>query len=150
MITDRIENCEAFSMLGSRFECGFRFLRENDLRQFPDGKHEIEGEDVYVIISSYTTKSPEESHPEAHRLYADIQYMIRGSEIIAYDLFNDHKVYKEYDPEKDFLLYEAVQNSITLREGTFAVFFPQDIHQPGLIINEPAHVKKAVVKVRLG
>lgn len=150
MIIDRIENCDTFSFLGSRFESGFNFLKENDLRAFPEGKHEIEGDDVFVIISAYKTKSPEESSPEAHRLYADIQCMISGSENIGYDMFNGQKILKEYDPEKDFMLYDAVQNSVTLREGMFAVFYPQDIHQPGLIINEPAGVKKAVVKVKLG
>ncbi len=150
MIIDRIENCGQFSMLGERFEIGFKFLRENDLRDFPEGKHEIEGDDVYVIVSSYTTKSPEESNPEAHKVYADIQYMIKGSENIGYDMFNGNRLFKEYDPEKDFMLYDAVQNAVTLREGMFAVFFPYDIHQPGLSIDGPAFVKKAVVKVRLG
>lgn len=93
MIIDRIENCDTFFMLGNRFESGFNFLRENDLREFPEGKHEIEGNDVYVIISSYTTKSPEESSPEAHKVYADIQYMLKGTENIGYEMLNGNKIY---------------------------------------------------------
>ncbi len=149
MIIDRIENCGKFSMLGERFLIGFNFLKESNLDELADGKHEISGDDVYIIISSYTTKSPEESNPEAHIVYADIQYIIKGSENIGYDLFNGNKLFKEYDPEKDYMLYDAVPNSVTLREGMFVVFFPYDIHQPGLSIDEPAIVKKAVVKVRI-
>ncbi len=149
MIVDRIENISRFEFLGDRFAAGFRFLKENNPGELKEGKHEILGDDVYVIISTYKTKEPEERSPEAHRLYADIQYMISGTEKIGYDIFNGQQVIKDYDPEKDFLLYDSVQSSVTLREGMFAVFFPYDLHQPGLTIDRPAEVKKAVVKVRL-
>jgi len=149
MITDKLENCSRYFSLGEKFELGFRFLEENNLNEFPEGKHEIAGDDVYVIISSYVTKDRNQSNPEAHKTYADIQFMISGSEIIGYDLLHGHKVFKEYDTEKDFMLYNEVKGSIVMEEGSFAVFFPEDIHQPGLILDKPENVKKAVVKVRL-
>ncbi|NOS84135.1 MAG: YhcH/YjgK/YiaL family protein, partial [Ignavibacteria bacterium] len=68
---------------------------------------------------------------------------------IGYSFFSGQSVFKEYDTEKDYLLYNYVSGSIILDEGMFAVFFPDDIHQPGLMIDEPMKVKKAVVKVRL-
>jgi len=149
MIIDKLKNCRKYFSLGERFELGFRFLEENNLNEFPEGKHEIAGDDVYVIISSYVTKDQKQSNPEAHKTYADIQYIITGSEIIGYDYFGEHKVFKEFDTEKDFMLYNEVKGSIVMEEGSFAVFFPEDIHQPGLILDKPENVKKAVVKVRL-
>ncbi len=149
MILDKIENSSKYFSLGKRFEMGLKFLKENDLNELPEGKHEIHGADVYIIISSYITKSPAEGQPEAHKVYVDIQYMIKGSEKIGYEYFNGQSIFKEYDPEKDFMLYDSALGSLILNEGMFAVFFPDDIHQPGLMIGEPMNVKKAVVKVKL-
>ena len=149
MILDKIENRSKYFSLANRFETGLKFLKENDLNDLSEGKHEIQGEDVYIIISSYITKSPAESYPEAHKVYADIQYMVNGSEKIGYEYYSGQNIFKEYDTEKDFMLYERAEGSVILREGIFGIFFPDDIHQPGLIIGEPMEVRKAVVKVRL-
>ncbi|NOS83907.1 MAG: YhcH/YjgK/YiaL family protein [Ignavibacteria bacterium] len=131
MILDKIENYAKYFPAPNRFAKAFRFLLESDLKNIAEGKHEIVGEDVYIIISSYETKKSDESNPEAHRVYADIQYIITGSEKIGYSFFSGQGVFKEYDTEKDYLLYNYVSGSIILDEGMFAVFFPDDIHQPG-------------------
>lgn len=149
MILDKLENCGKYFLLGNGFESAFKYIIENDLAVISDGKHEIIGDDVYIIISSYNTKSSAESNPEAHKVYADIQYMIEGSEKIGYALYSGQNVFKEYDSEKDFTLYDKADGSLILNQGMFAVFFPYDIHQPGLLIDEPKKVKKAVVKVKL-
>jgi len=36
-----------------------------------------------------------------------------------------------------------------MEAGSFAVFFPWDIHRPACAINEPASIRKVVVKIRL-
>lgn len=149
MILDKLENCSKYFSLGKRFETGMNFLKENNLNELTEGRHEILGEDVYIIISSYSTQSPAKGHPEAHKVYADIQYMINGSEKIGFEYFKGHNVFKEYDIEKDFMLYDSALGSLILHEGMFVLFFPDDIHQPGLMIGEPMNVKKAVVKVKL-
>ena len=60
MILDKIENCSKYFSLGKRFEMGFRYLLETDLKELADGRYEIVVSDVFVLLSSYETKSPAE------------------------------------------------------------------------------------------
>ena len=47
------------------------------------------------------------------------------------------------------MLYAAAEDEIQLpmKPGMFAVFFPEDIHRPGM--GAPGRIKKAVVKIKV-
>jgi len=149
MILDKIENAEKYFILGDRFKNALEFLKNNDITKLTDGRHDIDGENVYAIISDYTTKDPNGCQPEAHKKYADVQYVASGAELIGYSVYSGQKPFKEYDEEKDFLLYETVTFFMKLYEGMFAIFFPDDIHMPGIrdVVSQP--VRKVVIKVKL-
>ena len=52
-------------------------------------------------------------------------------------------------PDSDIWFYRGPVDEITLTGDRFAVFFPGDAHAPGIALEEPAHCRKCVVKVRL-
>lgn len=149
MIIDKLENRNLYFHLGERFEKGFKFLVNNDLISLLEGKHEIDGDNVFALVSNYVTKSPEEKDPESHRIYADIQYIVKGCEKIGYAVYDSQKVFKEYNEEKDIMFYNDFSFYLNLFTGMFTVFFPDDIHMPGITMDEPVEVKKIVIKVRL-
>jgi YhcH/YjgK/YiaL family protein len=64
-------------------------------------------------------------------------------------LYTGQKIFKEYDEEKDYMLYEEVSFFLKLNAGMLAIFFPHDIHMPGIMDKEPEPVKKVVIKVRI-
>lgn len=149
MIIDKIKNWRIYFDRNSRFANGFEFLETTDLLYLPEGRHDIDGDNLFALVSNYTTKPPEEKDPESHRVYADIQYIVSGEEKIGYAVLDNQPVCKEYIEEKDIMFYKDYSCFINLFCGMFAVFFPQDIHMPGITINEPVEVKKIVIKVRL-
>lgn len=149
MILDILKNCYTYFSPGQGFEAGFKFILENDLSKFADGKYEIDGENVFALVSSYVTKSAAEKLPEAHRKYADIQCMISGYENIGYAHLESQKITTDYNEEKDIIFYDEVSFYFRLPEGSFAVFLPDDIHMPGIIDGEAREVRKVVIKVRL-
>ena len=51
------------------------------------------------------------------------------------------------NPEGDIWFYHGPVTGIKMEKGSFAVFFPQDAHAPGIATGDPAPVKKVVVKV---
>ena len=53
--------------------------------------------------------------------------------------------------ESDALLYEDLRDEmvLVLRAGTYAMFFPADIHRPGWKVSEAALLKKIVFKITL-
>ncbi|MCL5069800.1 MAG: YhcH/YjgK/YiaL family protein [Actinobacteria bacterium] len=116
----------------------------------PDNVFEIEGKNFYYILSSYQTTSDIKGKPaEAHRKYLDLQYMIYGKEKIGFaDYSNIKKIHSEYDPEKDNELIDSVDNEyfFTLNQNHYAIFFPEDIHRPGISIDNPVNIRKVIFK----
>src|SRR5690606_3382510 len=119
-----------------------KILKENP----PLGRTEINGDQMYVNVMEFDAKSPEDHLAEKHESYIDLQYLIEGEETIGYSsLRDDSKAVQAYDSEQDYALYTPVADEIllNLKPGMFAVFFPNDIHRPGM--GKPGKIKKAVV-----
>jgi len=116
----------------------------------PDNIFEIEGKNFYYIISSYQTTADIKGKPaEAHRKYLDLQYIIYGKEKIGFaDYSNIKKVHSEYSSENDVEFFDSLDNEcfITLNQNHYAIFFPEDIHRPGISINSPGNVRKVIFK----
>jgi len=146
MIIDKIENSHLYNK-GGRLEKAFNFIKDIDLENKKPGTYEIEGRDIYAIISSYNTKPREEGKFEAHRVYYDLQYMITGSEYIGYAPKNGHDIITPYNPDKDVSFFSGDITFMQMKQGMFAIFYPEDLHMPGILINEPAPVKKLVIKI---
>lgn len=149
MILDKLENSDFYSCINNNFRNGFEFLKNTDLNMLEPGRYEIDGENVFALVSEYETKNPDDCRLEAHHTYADIQYMVSGREAIGYTPLNQQIVTSAYTPEKDIVFFAGETNPLILEAEMFAVFFPQDIHRPCMQIAGPEKVKKVVVKVKL-
>ncbi|MFO7636251.1 MAG: YhcH/YjgK/YiaL family protein [Clostridia bacterium] len=148
MIYDTLINIPIYGNISERLEKAFRYLADHDMEFFDDGRYEIDGQEIFCIIQSYSSK--EESAWEGHKEYIDIQYMIYGTEEIRVSNIEEMRHVGMYDPEKDIHFFEgAASCRLFMRPRDFAVFFPEDIHMPALCIDAPSHVKKAVIKVHV-
>lgn len=141
-------NCSAPSHAIEKIKA---FLAEHDLAKMDNGEHAIEGEDFYVNIFGYTTTVAEERIWEAHREYLDVHVLIEGSEVVRCAPL-DKSVVLQYHAEKDYVEIASTMPhvSATLDSGNVAVFYPEDVHQTGLMVNNIAeNIRKAVFKLRL-
>lgn len=129
----------------------FDFIRQNAGPGLKDGRHEIDGERCFAIANSYETRDPVIFHPEAHRKYMDVQYLVAGQETIYWTpLEQVGPATQEYDAVKDIIFYQRTNRGrpFTLSQGDFAIFLPDDAHQPGCHVGAaPGRVQKVVVKV---
>ncbi|OCT13887.1 hypothetical protein A8709_17665 [Paenibacillus pectinilyticus] len=118
----------------------------------PEGRVEINGDQMYVNFMEFDAKSMDEQQAEKHESYIDIHYLIDGEETIGWSSDReDFQAAKAYDSEQDYALYNPSPDEILLqlKPGMFAVFFPNDIHRPSM--GRPSsRIKKAVVKVHVG
>lgn len=149
MITDHIRNAALYYGLGPRLGQALRYLAETDFSRMAPGKIELDGSNLYAVISEYTTKPLSEGTWEAHRKYIDVQFLASGQEQIGVSALPELKPVATYDETKDFQLLEGAGWSFILKERAFAIFFTHDGHMPGIAVNAPALVKKIVVKVRV-
>lgn len=149
MIIDSLKNAKFYYALGERIAKGLKFLEENDLSQFENGKYEIEGDELFVSVQDYETKPLEQGKFEAHRKYLDIQFLIKGPERLGFGKTQDFQPVTDYDEQKDIVFLDGGGDFATAREGDFLIFAPSDAHMPCIAVDTPAYVKKAVVKVLL-
>ena len=147
MIIDKLSNSKQYYGLSESIEKALKYLQETDLAKSEIGKYEIEGKNIFAIVSEYETKNKEQGKWEAHRKYLDIQFVIFGKEMIGYAPINEMKTKIEYNEEKDILFLEGEGDYLSVNEGTFALFAPEDVHKPGIRAGNQQYVKKIVVKI---
>lgn len=112
------------------------------------GKYDLEN-GVYVSVQEYTTKARSEAKYEAHKKFIDIQMILRGKELIAVSPIDKMTISDEYNEEKDFMLFHHNDEctDYVIEAGEFLILYPQDVHMPGVCVNEKSPVRKIVVKV---
>ena len=131
-----------------RWEKAFHFLATTDLKNIAPDKYKLEGDSLFAIIQEYTTKNEEDSRFEAHRKYADIQYLISGEEKMGVTALEETTVTEPYNDEKDVAFMTTKHDNYRLASPkNFFVFFPNDAHRPGVKAKENVSVRKAVIKV---
>ena len=149
MIFDKITNIHLYSDMNPLIVRALKYLKDTDFSSLLPGRYEISRDEIITIINDYNTKDLEDCRLEAHRRHIDIHFMAEGAELIGYSLFNEQEPATEYDEENDFILYCGDKNYLRLEKNMFALFYPSDLHMPGIMIEKPATVKKVVVKVRI-
>jgi YhcH/YjgK/YiaL family protein len=151
MILDALAQGPAYVRLNPRFDRAFAFLR-SVTPATPVGRHEIDGEEIYAFVQQHETKLLAEKKLEVHRRYIDIQYVVRGREVIAWAplaaLSNPTML---FDPAVDAALYTCPPDVVPVQvsAGHFALLFPEDAHAPSCAWDTPAEVLKVVVKVQV-
>ncbi|WP_443661024.1 YhcH/YjgK/YiaL family protein [Clostridium sp.] len=147
MIINKLTNAEQYYGVSQRIEMGLKYLKDTDLAKIEPGKYEIDGKNIIALVSEYETKDIEKGKWEAHKNHIDIQYVVSGGERIGYANINEMKVSSEYNEEKDVFFLKGEGDMLLVKEGTFAIFAPEDVHMPTINAGNTKHVKKVVVKI---
>ena len=101
----------------------------------------------FINVMEADLKPGEGANPEYHRRYADLQIDITGGEGWGYATAPGEEV-GTFTGDIGFQNSpDAVTGS--LGEGRFVLFFPGELHKPGVARPECTKVRKAVVKIRM-
>lgn len=142
MIYDKIDNIETYKGLSEDIYEGLMFLK-NATTDLVNGVHEINPR-VKAIVSEYETKPVNENGYEAHRKFVDIQYLLKGSEINFCMPVEKLIETMPYNEGIDAAFFKADMRvlELSLGDGYFAIYYPQDGHMPGLCNGKTEGVKK--------
>ncbi len=133
-----------------RWDKAFSFLSEQNLASLDPGRYELDGENLFVNVDEYVTRNEEDTKYEAHKKYADIQYLVTGEERIGVAPLEKTTITAPYNSEIDASFSVASSDNFRLATpGRFFIFFPDDAHRPGVKSGENQKVRKVVVKVRI-
>lgn len=136
------------------FVIAFNFLEHlsDDIFELKDGEciKEMITDDIFILKQAYKTKARNDCFFESHKKYIDIQYMVKGDEIMDVTHIDNLKIVKDYDEKTDFIKYEnKIEgiSSLLIKEKELAIFYPSDAHQPCIKVDDSKLIYKAVVKI---
>jgi YhcH/YjgK/YiaL family protein len=148
MIYDRFENIGLYCRPETRLHRALVYARDV-ARTVADGRTDVDGDRLYASVATYETGSREERRFEAHRRYIDVQVLLEGEELIDVSLEMDLAVIEPYDEARDVIFLQPPPRftSLSMAPGSFAVFYPHDVHRPGCHLQQRGRVRKIVMKV---
>ena len=112
-------------------------------------RHEVMGDDLYWYSDSREGCDCEETTPEFHEQYVDIEVVLKGKETIGYSENNQYEVLADdhiLDQDVAFVAGVPDEKFISLNEGDFAIFYPGDVHRPCYSLDDE-RIQKAVIKI---
>ncbi|MBI4979367.1 MAG: YhcH/YjgK/YiaL family protein [Spirochaetes bacterium] len=149
MILSTLSEINASHRLNERIAAGLAYIAKLP-PDIADGEYPIDGKNVFARIMTVTTEPRDKRFYETHREYIDVQYVMKGSQIIEWlprSAMND----APYDAEKDVIKYTAHPKGTGLKlgGGVVAIFFPDDAHRPLCMDDAVQTIRVCVVKVRV-
>jgi YhcH/YjgK/YiaL family protein len=153
MIFGNVKDLESgFAWLPKPLKLAVEHLKQTDFAALPAGNYDLQGKDIYVQVIDMTTKPFAETRAEVHRQYIDVQFLCRGREKIGVaSETGNNAVAEDLLASRDLLFYSGMENesTLTMTPGSFAIFFPSDVHRPGCAFDQPEAIRKVVIKVRV-
>lgn len=146
MIIDMLTNWSRYSTMHPGFTQAFAFLRRPDLQNLAVGRYEIDGDRIFAMVALDPGRDKDLAQLESHEKYIDIQLVLDGNDDMGWRPQSLCRLPAgEYDADNDIRFFDdppLVWQPVAA--GMFAVFFPEDAHQP-LIGKGMIH--KVIVKV---
>ena len=134
MILDSIKNAELYYSISPRIKEAFDWLEKTDIMALSAGRHDIDGDNLFVNVSDVDLKPRQEAALEVHNRYIDIQIMYGEQEEYGWaERSNCLAPREEFNSEKDVQFFnDAPQTFFMLKPQQFVIFFPGDAHAPML------------------
>ena len=129
------------------WDAAFAFLKDHNLDEILPGKYPIIGEEVFASVTEAPSKNKEEVKWESHKNYIDLQYIIKGKEMIGIADASKATITKPYTV--DVINYDAEGTYYVTEPGKFFLFFPNDAHRPTIKVEGYDVVKKIVIKIQV-
>ncbi len=149
MIFDKVENVKFYKGISSRLDKALELLTAVNFAAMEDGKHEVDGDNLFYMVQRYKTLPLSEGKHEAHKKYIDVQLVVSGSEVIGVEILADQKVETPYTDDAGFYFPSKDMTKLRISAGQFCVLYPQDLHMPCRTDSASTDVVKVVIKVKV-
>lgn len=127
------------------WDAAFAFLKNVNLEELRPGKYPIIGEQVFASVTEAPSHNKEDVKWESHKSYVDLQFIIRGKEMIGISDTSKANITKPYTP--DAINYTADGKYYITEPDKFFLFFPNDAHRPTIKVDGYDVVKRIVIKI---
>ena len=145
---NKVEFAKQYHQYKIFWDKAFAFLRDTNLLTLKNGRHNIDGDNVYAIVSEAPSKDYDKTAFESHKNYIDLQYVITGEENMGRTPVESLTVDKAYNDKTDIAFYKGDGKIYTVPQNSFLLFFPGEAHRPNITPGGNEVVKKVVIKIR--
>ena len=148
MIIGKLKDLNRYFGLSKNIDDAISYVLNTDLLSLELGRYEL-SEGVIVNRQQYYGKT--DPFAESHRDFIDLQIVLKGKEKMGYaDLSNlTVRVMEDYNPDIDLAKYYVDDECYyEMSEDSFALIFPEDIHRPGMKVDDNI-IEKVVVKIKV-
>lgn len=154
MIFGNINANENISSYPVAIQKAINYLKENDLVAKAPGRYELDGDNMILQVLDVQTTERCNLRPEVHRTYIDVQFLAKGKELIGiYPDRGDNEIDEDLLETRDLIFYKNNENArethLEMEEGSYAVFYPHDVHVPAIMKDEAMAIRKIVIKVKV-
>ncbi|MFI3281379.1 MAG: YhcH/YjgK/YiaL family protein [Rikenellaceae bacterium] len=148
MIISSLKFSERVEGLHPLFATLFNYVKSNDLLNAPLGRIEIDGDNLFINNVEVQGLAADAQVLEMHEAYIDVHILLKGEETIGWKSIDQiEKITKPYSAEAECALSDDKPTSYTtLKEGEFAIVYPEDPHAP---IIGTGVIRKLIAKVKL-
>lgn len=102
-----------------------------------------------ILVQASATKAAEGRQLEAHREFLDIQYILKGGEVMGWAPVDSLTLEGEFNTVKDAGMYTGHCEFMAIPAGYCYVVYPEDAHMPGVHLDVPGEYVKLVVKLEV-
>jgi len=121
----------------------------NNLQSYEPATVPLSGSNK-ILVQQITTKPWEGQKLEAHREFLDIQYIVKGKEVVGWAPLDTLTPADEFNTAKDKGMYAGKNYPMEIAEGYCYVVYPEDAHAPGVYLEGDAEqVTKLVIKLKV-
>ena len=148
MIVGKLKDLNRYLGLSNEIDEAIIYVLKTDMLSLACGRYEL-SENVIVNRQQYCGKT--ETFAESHKDYIDLQIVLNGKERMGYaDISNPTlTIIEDYNSEIDLVKYDVCDECFyEMTYGSFALIFPEDVHRPGVKVNEEL-IEKVVLKIRV-
>ena len=124
MICDTLQHLGRYRGLHPNLDTAIDYLLTHDLAALQLGRTEVDGDKVFINLMDATLHPDAGYHPEYHKLYADLQVDLTGSEGWGYTNLPGAEI-GEFTGDCGFQDSASVVTG-ALGEGRFVLFFPEE------------------------
>lgn len=130
------------------FSRAIDFLKSVDGEKTEPGRYTIQGNDIFANVECGTGKPEAGRRFELHHKYIDVQMLLTGDERQDITTSSQTALLEDRLQGDDIAFYSAAGSihSLLMHPGMFVIYFPGELHAPGLFAGNGSY-KKVVVKV---
>ena len=145
---NKTEFAKQYHLNKTSWDKAFAFLRDTDLQTLTNGRHNIDGDNVYALVTEAPSKDYDKTAFESHKNYIDLQYVITGEEKMGRTPAESLKVDRPYVERNDIAYYIGDGKIYPVPQNSFLLFFPGEAHRPNITPGGNKVVKKVVIKIK--